>query len=636
MVDAASLRVSAPAGAVASMFVEGHAVEVQGLVEVSGRDAALGIDADRIDLLGDVRVIANGPAAGDFATLSMTAFEGMEVDGELSASAGLLGQALVDLSNGSNYGGGSGDILLKGPVNAIAGGGAAVSVSNSGGDVRVAGSVEVQQTNAGVPGQATLYVSGNEDIDLSGPLLVSGKGPANPNESAAEPTVSAAVYGGGKVDIRAPATVKGADKTAVYLSGKDITVGARFGVEGAAGTRLHVSTYHGSIRTDGAGLLAAPEILFYGYEPAALDVRTQAGVIGFGFEGEGLPPPIRLDNTANLGPTLIIADADHGSSGGSVGGPESAGGAGPIDLSFHGDVTVTGEVTAQNAIFEVTNGFLHFEDSVLIGSLNLPPEDGDAQSLLALSQARRPDGSAPALPRFEGAPTTGANAVFEAKGGIRFDGGLAFDDPDTPYVAFITDGPLDLGPGVASLNPSAVDFLAQFTAYTAVMPIAVEQVRPASVTGVAFTVSEHFSKWPGTTLIIGNSRIDNSPAAGDITVGSNGTVDIGDQNILFATGGRVSGLSNLRSTGFVGELNPVAITEQPTGKLGEEFNQSFPLPFAGDIRPDPVGNAGTDSGDGSGRRDEDKDEDYVDIDDSGEGESSGLVAQRDNSGQMCQ
>jgi hypothetical protein len=58
------------------------------------------------------------------------------------------------------------------------------------------------------------------------------------------------------------------------------------------------------------------------------------------------------------------------------------------------------------------------------------------------------------------------------------------------------------------------------------------------------------------------------------------------------------------------------------------------LPYVGDIRPEAAVESGAESGQ---RKDEDKDEnkDYVAIDSSGEGESSELVAQRANDGQMC-
>jgi hypothetical protein len=299
-----------------------------------------------------------------------------------------------------------------------------------------------------------------------------------------------------------------------------------------------------------------------------------------------------------------------------------------VKALFRGDTLVLGSFAARNAMIEVTEGSLGFSGPVLIGDLNLPPGEGDSLSLQALALARRPDGSRLGLPRFNGVPTTGANAVFQARDGLYFEQGLAVHDPDTPYVAFITDGPLDFGPGVSSINPLADDFLAQFTAYSPGKPISVEDTLPAThgQDGPVFTRTEHFAKLPGTTLLIGNSRVNAFAPAGDIIVGRSGTVDIGDQNILFATGGRVTGVGNIRSTGFVGELSSVALTEQ--------INQTFPLPYVGDIRPEAAVESGAESGQ---RKDEDKDEnkDYVAIDSSGEGESSELVAQRANDGQMC-
>ena len=58
----------------------------------------------------------------------------------------------------------------------------------------------------------------------------------------------------------------------------------------------------------------------------------------------------------------------------------------------------------------------------------------------------------------------------------------------------------------------------------------------------------------------------------------------------------------------------------------------------GDIRPEPMSVPGTGSASEAGdpaKDEEGEDESYVAVDETGEGESSELVAQRANDGQMC-
>ena len=270
----------------------------------------------------------------------------------------------------------------------------------------------------------------------------------------------------------------------------------------------------------------------------------------------------------------------------------------------------------------MTNGSLHFNDTVYIGDLNLPPTEGDALSILALSNARRPDGTAPGLPRFNGVPTTGANAIFEARNGISFSSGLGFHDPDTPYVVFRTDGVLDLGDGVFSeYSSGGGDFLAQFTSYTPGATIHVENAMPLVPLsgGPTFTNLEHFSKLPGTTMIIGNA-----PAGGDILptanvfIGNNGQLNIGDQNILFVAAGTITGIGNVLSTGFIGELDLVA------DDIG-----GFEIPVINDILTQLVD-------DRQREQDDDDDDEYVDVDEEGGDESDQLITQKSDNGQMCQ
>jgi filamentous hemagglutinin family protein len=603
-----------------SLFASG-ALSASGLVEARGRDADIDVEARQLNLQGGLRASALGPDQD--AHIGLFARRGANVLGSTTVEALDGGDAELFVSNTASYGGGSGDVVFQNLIALTGGNLAEASLYNEHGAVRT-GPVDVRQAGAATTPQGAYFnAEAATDVRLLGPTEVAAEmGPAVVVADA-----------NGLVETQNPMLVKSAGNSAIVdFSGTNIALRNTLTVEGAESGLVSLSASGGSIVANGPALLTATTIGFELENASLVDVRTNAETLYFMMDDA--QTGISIDNSARAGETLVylgspeyLGSPDQGS--GSTAPPAGAM-SGPVKALFRGDTYVVGDFAARNAMVEVMEGSLVFSGPVLIGDLNLPPTEGDSISLQALALARRPDGSAPGLPRFDGAPTTGANAVFQARDGLFFEQGLAFDDPDTPYVAFITDGPLELGPGVSSVNPRRQDFLAQFTAYTKGRPIFVEDSFSHGLSGPVFTRADHFAKLPGTTLIIGNSRVNDFTAAGDITVGRNGSIDIGDQNILFATAGRVTGVGNIRSTGFVGELSSVSITEQ--------INQAFPLPFAGDIRPEPPVDAGKSGGGRSGERDDDKDEDedYVDIDDTGEGESSGLVAQRDNSGQMCQ
>jgi hypothetical protein len=62
-----------------------------------------------------------------------------------------------------------------------------------------------------------------------------------------------------------------------------------------------------------------------------------------------------------------------------------------------------------------------------------------------------------------------------------------------------------------------------------------------------YTAADHFSRFPGTTILAGGSLLNGSMA-----IGGNGAVNIGGQNFLAATTGTVTGIGNIVSTGLVG------------------------------------------------------------------------------------
>jgi len=296
----------------------------------------------------------------------------------------------------------------------------------------------------------------------------------------------------------------------------------------------------------------------------------------------------------------------------------------------------------------VANGAARFDQPVLIGAGALPASFGDSVSLKRLADAAAAAGKTLPLPQFNGAPTFGPNAFFAARNGLVFSGGLTFNDPDVPYVAFLTDSALDLGPGVFSINPLKRDFLAQFTAYTPTKTVHIENSLPAELDGLGpyFTNDLHFKKLPGTTLLFGGALGPlggtAAPRIGPLVIGQNGTLNVGGQNAFFVGDGPVTGAGNLLSTGFVGgdipppppppPPPPVVDPQKPPGISDGTVNGSI--------------DASVGSGDGAldeemlANKDDDEEKDRkkekVDIAEAGEDDTVGVVDQKSNTGQMCE
>jgi hypothetical protein len=102
-------------------------------------------------------------------------------------------------------------------------------------------------------------------------------------------------------------------------------------------------------------------------------------------------------------------------------------------------------------------------------------------------------------------------------------------------------------PGSEALPTINPDVIIQMLPYTSGRAITVESVMPLSpVAGTTyFTNSDHFQKFPGTSLFVGGAAY-----GGAVAVGQNGQVDIGGQNFLVASTSTVSGTENIVTTGL--------------------------------------------------------------------------------------
>ncbi len=277
------------------------------------------------------------------------------------------------------------------------------------------------------------------------------------------------------------------------------------------------------------------------------------------------------------------------------------------------------------------NGKLEFTDQVTVGGLPLPPEFGDQVLVGLLAEVKKVNAATPGIPRFGTTTGVGPNAVFRAKSGLLFNQGVHFVDADTPYVIFQTDGPLDFGSGVTAAPHE--DFLAQFTTFDPARDIVVED--NPSFGSANFFNSEHFSKLPGTTILLGAQSLAGGAHSGKITVGANGPLDLRRQNFLVATQGLSRVSSNVTSKGFVGQLVLVGgvpqFVDASAVAVAEQLDKVFEVPIIDDIVLDDSVNSQEDAA----GKDKDKDE-YVQVEGAENGQSNELVTQQSNAGQLCQ
>jgi len=613
----------------------GGNVNVTGPISVTATlpaaDAHANLRGLVVNVNGAITVTGGGGGSGS-AFIDIVAVNGINANGNLVAVGG--GESSIDINNGN-----SGTININGNITADGGSLGSIDIDNSGGSITIAGNLTAigsSSANINLEAEQRLTVNGNitavgtgsygsASIDLFARNSISVAGNVVGNaDGDVGIFISNGAYGGatGEVAINGAILAQSAQSDAsieVFNGGGSVKLGGLVRAAGPGFERVRVGASDGFITTLDTGLLEAEQVQLMIAEATFVAVRTNSPLISLVHYGSG-SPDVAIDNSAFAGNAVIettafISGGSYGSYGGSgFGNPfQGFGGFGATRIKANGNLEIQGDFIARNTVIDVTNGTLRFRDDVLIGGLNLPGTEGDPISLLALSRAVRPDGARIPLPRFNGAATTGPNAVFKARMGIGFDEGLRFDDPDTPYVVFQTDGFLNLGPGVFSESSIGNEFIAQFSAYTPTSTIYLEDASPLvpRLDGPTFTNQEHFKKLPGTSLLIGGLGLPTGAQRGAVVVGQNGIIDIGDQNILISSRGRVTGINNLLSTGAV-DFFP---------KLSDARIVPIPQPAYDIVR--------------NSDDEDEKDKDYVDIEGEGGDDSDELIAQKSNNGQMC-
>ena len=536
-------------GGSASLFISGDAVSLKGATVTAqgsyNRSASIDISArNGISMVGNLTALQTNLAASGSADINLynSATGNITVTGNLLAISSGPGDASISLNNTAPGGG----ITVNGALGAT--GGSSASITLMGQSVTLNGSVSARAAGGAARIMAVAGTSfgspveGSPLVNLTGLLTINGA-------------------------LLADAATGSAS---ISLAGTSVTVSAPVTAQSIAlPSTLLVGVSGGALTTLGTGILQADSVTLVGLGSTQnFSVRTNTRHLTLTNEIFGVNAGvlsgvnIYLDNTAYAGPTLVDTNTHIQAFIDPATGTRFADtlitglAFSSARMRFTGKVGFAGEVAANNLAVDVANGTLVFS-GIRIGEVPLSGDLGDAHSLALLAQAAQAAGVSLALPQYNGAPTTGANAIFSAQNGITFSEGLSVDDPDVPYVVFLTDGLLDFGPGVRSINPSRQDFLAQFSSYTPGATVHIENVLPITPdgTGPYFVNDLNFQLLPGTTLLTGGTLTPTGiglPHPGPVLIGQNGALNIGHQNAFFVANGAITGAGNVISTGFVG------------------------------------------------------------------------------------
>ncbi|MBI4693329.1 MAG: filamentous hemagglutinin N-terminal domain-containing protein [Gammaproteobacteria bacterium] len=607
----------------------GGAINVNGSVTVTGGDSGAWIDIENWNG-GGINVSGNMTATAASSSSSIYVKNqgagNIAIGGNLSV-ANTGGSGWISLYNDSS----GGNITVGGAMSAVGKWQQIIRVSATG-SIAVNGAITASAASSNALVQlrgATVAVKSGISVRGTGSGYLGSTSYGGSSYSGA----AVDILGQSGVSVAGTIVATGPSFAGVRIrntSAGAITIGGPVAAVGGSSGYVQVRNGGaGGIQTIGAGILIANTEVFIGDDGGGpVSVQTNAPMINFAVPGT-FAPAVAIDNRTYAGQTVLYLSSQFALPS-SIGLGSSARGSssgtamlGETKFGFGGNTLIVGDFAAKNLYVEVNNGGLFIPGSVLIGDVPLPAKLGDELTIKALSLAVRPDGQHLPVPEYQGKVGVGPNAVFRAQGGIMIgasgfghsgaSGGLKFDDPDTPYVVFQSDGPVLTGP-VQSINPTKVSFIAQYAAYTHTNPIAVEGTYVSGMAGTGFYADTNFKTLPGTTILIGGLSLPGGKQTGKITIGSGGAFDIGDQNILFATTGGVSGIKNVLSTGFIADLELLLapVTEVFKAPVVDEFSDDTTT-------------------------EDDERRNNVDTGEEGEGGGGdGLITQQSNKGQLCQ
>ena len=664
-----------------------------GTINVAGKLEALGGSDAQVNVAGQGGTIAGGlvAVAGGRGVVSPSTainfpdqFASVHVQGANGWQLGAVravaprGAATVDIAGGTGAGNAPATLSLTDGISAYSNVFSTVQVVNSRGRLEVSGPV-VAKTDvpAGMnplAAKATVTLQGRTVNVADAVSAITDYGPAMVSMLAGQGQLGSVSQGGAlNIEAKLRAYSERGEAT-VQLFGGGIDIAASVMADSKLrDSRLFVSFDSGVLNTGEAGLLSADRLLIAPLgSSSGLAAHTAAREIFLAntdFSSLAqlpstslqsaltmLPAPstrktlsghVELDNSAYRGDATVYTYAKLSADG--AGNPvvdglvfNHASFLANDDLRFR-SLTVNGELIAQRLAVTVANGAARFETPVFVGNGTLPGSLGDKLSLLRLAEAAATAGITLPLPAFNGSPTSSPNAFFAARLGLEFAGGLTFKDPDVPYVVFLTDTHVDLGPGVASIDPDRQDFLAQFAAYSPGQTVHIENTMPDAPEGNGpyFLNDLNFSKLPGTTLLFGGALgpRGNRATAGDasLVVGANGALDLGHQNAFFLSEGPITGLGNVVSTGLVAPASPLLDASTLASTSIETVVGSVQA-IAESTTVDQLAEPAVDDSAAAGdeQKDDKKDGESVEIADADGGQRGGVVAHKSNTGQMCQ
>ncbi|MSR15911.1 MAG: filamentous hemagglutinin N-terminal domain-containing protein [Gammaproteobacteria bacterium] len=447
--------------------------------------------------------------------------DSIQVDGPVVANSGSNGRAMVYVRSNN-----TGGVTFRDSIKALGGRAADVRIINSNGPVSLSdvlvqasnGSLNqnifatiqatsvvtkgtLQVINAGNTGNASLNIDAKNGANFGGPIEVKAPGSAEIFVDAEQ----------GAIVFHKPAKAIGDPSSNIDLA---------FGGPGA-------------VQTVDDGILMAPRIAIFGGK-LGIDVRTHSSLVSMRFFGSN-DKRLGIDNSTFHGPSVFnVVPANAAEQSFDVvalkmGGDTAINGALAANSIFidaaSGDITFNEIVSANRMFFDVANGSLAFNHDVIVGSGALAEEWGDAVALAALQNAPNyANGSPIGIPMQNGLPTLAPNAVFRAQHHLSFANSLEFNDPDTPYVIFMTDGHVDHG-DVFNPNPEGTgESIAQYTSYSPDRDIHVEAFRaeeiPADQEFASFYNDANFQRVQGTSIIVGNGFLPTGPHLGERIVGS--------------------------------------------------------------------------------------------------------------------
>ena len=306
-----------------------------------------------------------------------------------------------------------------------------------------------------------------------------------------------------------------------------------------------------------------------------IDVKTKTPLARV--QNIGLTPDVVIDNRAFMGPATVNFGA----------------GAVLKSATFFatGPLTFTGGLTADRLAVGVTNGTVTFANPVNITGANpsqyrrrysphrracceplhfgrphrfLPPATDLALFALMGQRGLTPPGHEP-------------NVQIFAQNGINITNPFVVGGP-SPFTKMFSNGPFN----ISGLTTSASNMLAVFSPIDTTRAIFFEDEPflqpPGASAFFNFPTIFGLPDNDGTTIVLGELGPAAAPLlTGSVTIGSNGSIDIGDRNMFIITRGAVTGGDLVSTSGILEIIGEVAATRQtptvrtPTvNEFGEE------------------------------------------------------------------